>query len=51
MIVEIWFESYGQVLRKTKKVQKCLFFGNFGAILCFSRDFDAIAHTGASLGV
>ena len=49
-------ESYGQFLRKSKKVEKWLFFGHFGLILAMfltsqPYDFDAFAHAGAPLGV
>ena len=56
MIAKIWFESYGQFSKKSKKFQNWRFLVIFGLILVRflrsqSYDFDAIAHTGASLGV
>ena len=50
------FESYEQFMRKSKKVQKWPFFGNFGLILAMFLisqlyDFEAIAHAGAPSGV
>ena len=48
LIVKIWFDTYGQFLRKSKKVQK-RFIGHFGLILAIflrSQTYDFV-HAGA----